>query len=433
MNFVLTGCRVIDVENGCTVLPGRDIYVAGGRIEEVAPHGAARPGYRRVGAEGLYALPGLINLHVHLFGSGKPSKALGGGRAQERLLKFIRTRLGGFVLSKIVLKSARQQLLSGVTTIRAVGDLYGSDLALKRRTAAGKGGAAGLRMLVSGMAITVPGGHGAGTFARTAETQEGLCRLVDEAVGSGADLVKICVTGGVMDAGKRGEPGEVKMTLEQVRAVCDRAHALGKKVAAHVQSAEGVRIAALGGVDTVEHGAPFTEEALAALRERGGALVVTYSPAVPCARLPHGATRLNETSSYNSEVVMRGMTEGARQAAEAGVAVGLGTDASCPFCMQAGTWRELVYFQKVLGVPAAEALRAATIGNARILGLERETGSVAAGKSADLLLVAADPLEDLRALRAPRYVSAQGRLLRRPRPKRDTEIERLLDRLTEEL
>ena len=191
MRYVLSGCNVVDVENGCRVLPLRDIYISGGKIERIVPHGDLSAGYKAIVADGLYAVPGLINLHVHLFGTGKPSKALGGGKAQQRLLRFIRTGVGKRILGKMVESSAKNQLRSGVTTLRAVGDLFGSDLALKRKVQKGKGGAAGLRMFVSGMAITVPGGHGAGTFARTAETEEGLVRLVDDAVQSGADLIKI--------------------------------------------------------------------------------------------------------------------------------------------------------------------------------------------------------------------------------------------------
>ena len=432
MRYVLSGCNVVDVENGCRVLPLRDIYISGGKIERIVPHGNLSAGYKAIVADGLYAVPGLINLHVHLFGTGKPSKALGGGKAQQRLLRFIRTGVGKRILGKMVESSAKNQLRSGVTTLRAVGDLFGSDLTLKRKVQKGKGGAAGLRMFVSGMAITVPGGHGAGTFARTAETEEGLVRLVDDAVQSGADLIKICITGGVMDAKKRGEPGEVKMTLEQVRAVCDRAHALGKKVAAHVQSEGGAQIAALGGVDTVEHGAHLNEERVSALKARGGAQIVTCSPALSCARLPHEVTKLNELSSFNSEVVMRGMVAGAKQAMQSGIKVGMGTDSSCPFCTQYNMWREVLWFEKMVGVSAAQALRTATLGNAEILGINAVTGSLREGKSADILLLERDPLNDLSALRDISVLFAQGRRIR-PHPKRIPAIEAALDKLTEEL
>lgn len=431
--YILSDCDLIDVEHDCVLVPHRDIYIGGNDIEKIVQHGDAPQGYIVVGARGKFALPGLINLHVHLFGTGRPSKALGGGEAQRRLLRFVQTALGKKILCRIVESSAKNQLLSGVTTIRAVGDLFGSDIAVKRKTKAGKGKAKGLRMLVSGMAITAPGGHGAGTFARTAETPAELARMVEESVAADADFIKICITGGVMDAKKRGEPGEVKMTEEQVRAVCEHAHALGKKVAAHVQSERGAEIAALYGVDTIEHGAPLSGESLRLLSERKGAQVVTCTPALPNARLPHEVTKLNEMAAYNSEVVMRGMIEGARQAMAAGLAVGMGTDSSCPFCTQYNMWREVQWFQKLMDVPAKTALFIATLGNAQILGIDGITGSLSEGKSADILLLEKNPLEDLSSLRDIACMFAQGRYIAEPRPKRMPEIERQLDKLTEEL
>ena len=431
--YILSDCNLIDVEHGCALLPHRDIYIGGNVIEKIVRHGDAPRGYKVIGARGKFAVPGLINLHVHLFGTGRPSKALGGGKAQRRLLRFVQTAPGKKILGKIVESSAKNQLYSGVTTLRAVGDLFGSDIALKRRTESGKGKARGLRMFVSGMALTAPGGHGAGTFARAASSPEELARMVGEAVSAGADFVKICITGGVMDAKKRGEPGEVKMTEEQVRAVCERAHALGKKVAAHVQSERGAEIAARCGVDTIEHGAPLSGESLRLLSERNGAQVVTCTPALPNARLPHEVTKLNEMAAYNSEVVMRGMIEGARQAMAAGIAVGMGTDSSCPFCTQYNMWREVLWFQKTVDVPAETALRLATLGNAEILGLGEVTGSLREGKSADILLLGKNPLEDLSSLRDIDCMFAQGRFIAKPRPKRMPEIERQLDKLTEEL
>ena len=433
MKTVFSNCNIIDTENGCAVRHGADITVSDGKIESITDHSAAHPGCRVYDMSGKYALPGLINLHVHLFGSGRPSKVLGGGSAQRRLIAFIHTKLGRFVLSRLVNSAAENQLNSGVTTVRAVGDFCGSDIDLRNALAKGKGGAAGLRVLVSGPAITVPGGHGDGTFANVADTEEGLVRLVDENVGRGADLIKICITGGVMDAKKKGEPGEVRMNEAQVKAVCDRAHSLGKKVAAHVQSGTGAEIAARGGVDTIEHGSVLSEECIELMKSRGGAVVVTYSPALPNVYLPSSVTKMNELCAYNSKVVMDSMTIGAKQAMAAGLHVGLGTDASCPFCTQTGTWREVVCFSKIVGVPASDALIRATLGNAEILGLQNVTGSVSVGKSADIAFYAADPVEDLNVLRRPCAVSAGRRFIKKPRPKLNRKTEAILDTVMEEI
>ena len=262
-------------------MPDCDIYVEDGKIAKIWPHGMVPQGWKVEDMKGAYAAPGLVNMHVHLFGTGAPSKILAGGKAQTAVLKFVHTPLGKAVLGLLVQSAAKNQLYSGVTTLRAVGDFCNSDIALKRKTARGKGSARGLKMLVSEPAITVTGGHGAGTFAVYADDPKELEKLVDVNVGACADFIKICVTGGVMDAKRRGEPGELKMSAEQVKAVCDRAHAHGKIVAAHVESRQGVEVAALNGVDTIEHGALMSGEAVAAMKARKGAFVTTYSPPKP--------------------------------------------------------------------------------------------------------------------------------------------------------
>lgn len=407
-NTVYTGCNLIDVENGCTVVENVDIYVADGKIEKIAPHGETEEGYRKEDMTGLYAAPGLVNAHVHLFGTGRPSKALSGGSAQRLLLKLISTRIGKAVLVRLVESSAYNELLSGVTALRAVGDLKYSDVELKKRIEKGKSKARGLKILVSGPAITAPGGHGDGTFADSSATTEGLKALVDERVAHGADLIKVCVTGGVTDSKKRGEPGELRMSFDEVEAVCARAHERGLKVAAHAESAPGAELSARAGVDTVEHGGKLSEEAFGQLKARGGAVVATYSPAIPCAKLSAEITRLSDMAAYNSEVAAENMTAACLQAFEGGVQVGMGTDASCPFSTQYGMWREIEWFALMTGVSAARAFETATAGNARVLGIYDETGSLTAGKRADIIFTFGNPAANTETLREIKAVVAGG-------------------------
>ena len=426
MKNILSDCNIVDVENGCRILEKRDICFEKGKIVEITEHKEGRTDGKIIPANGKFAVPGLINLHVHLFGTGAPSKVLSGGKAQETLLKFVKTALGKKVLAMLVGSAAKTQLNSGVTTLRSVGDFCNSDIAVKRKTAAGKGAARGLKMVVSGPAITVSGGHGAGTFAVYADDLKELEKLVDRNVAAGCDFIKICVTGGVMD-GKRGEPGELKMSAEQVKAVCDRAHAHGMKVAAHAEGKKGVDISAMYGVDTIEHGAVMNPESIEALKARKGAVVATYSPALPYCVLSPEVTKLNEDSTYNSQIVLEGMRASSRQAYDAGVAVGMGTDSSCPFCTQYDFWREVVYFHKVGGFTPEQSLRVATLGNAGILGMDKITGSIEVGKSADIILVDSNPVDDLTVLRNVRTVIASGRVIRKPSVKRNKMIEEELD------
>ena len=432
-NTVYTGCNLIDVENGCTVVENVDIYVADGKIEKIAPHGETEEGYRKEDMTGLYAAPGLVNAHVHLFGTGRPSKALSGGSAQRLLLKLISTRIGKAVLVRLVESSAYNELLSGVTALRAVGDLKYSDVELKKRIEKGKSKARGLKILVSGPAITAPGGHGDGTFADSSATTEGLKALVDERVAHGADLIKVCVTGGVTDSKKKGEPGELRMSFDEVEAVCARAHERGLKVAAHAESAPGAELSARAGVDTIEHGGRLSEEAFGMLEARGGAVVATYSPAIPCAKLSAEITRLSEMAAYNSEVAAENMTAACLQAFAGGVEVGMGTDASCPFSTQYGMWREIEWFALMTGAGAARAFETATAGNARVLGIFDETGSLTAGKRADIIFTSANPAENAEALREIEAVVAGGRFIGKPRPKRMPKLDAVLDKLSEEM
>ena len=430
---VYVGCKIVDTAHGCEVSSPVDIFTEGENIVRIAPTGGDTSGYAVRDANGLYAMPGLINAHAHLFGTGAPSKVISGGAAQKLVLKLVRSPLGLAVLKALVRSSCLQELLSGVTTVRAVGDLRYSDVAVKRELEKGKGKAVGLNLIVSGPGLTSPEGHGAGTTAITATEPEEFRALVRQNVAAGCDLIKLFITGGVTDAKKRGEPGIVRMTEAQVKAACDEAHSMGKRVAAHIQSPMGVEIAARAGVDTVEHGAHMTDEAIALLKERGGAVVCTYTPAYPYFKLPPEVTKLDELRDYNSGIVLDGMTECVRQAIANGITVGMGTDASCPFSTQYGMWRELVYFAVLGGFGAKKALEVATVGNAAVVGQSDRIGTLEAGKRADILLLRDNPADDLFVLRSPAAVVAGGRLIENPTPKRNAEIEGILDKLMEEM
>ena len=430
---VFANCNMVDVKADCAVVRGVDIFAENGIITRIAPAGGDNTGMKVYDAAGKYVFPGLVNAHAHLFGTGAPSKVISGGGAQKLVLKLVHSALGLGVLKMLVSSACAQELNSGVTTLRGLGDFRYSDLIVRDGIRKGKGKAAGLNLVASGPALTAPGGHGDGTFALTASTPAEFAALVDQNVKNGADLIKICITGGVTDAKKKGEPGEVKMTEEQVKAACDRAHALDKKVAAHVQSPRGVEIAALGGVDTIEHGAHLTEEAAAALKARGGAVVTTYTPAYPYYKLPTELTKLDDVRVFNSGIVLEGMTQCAKDAYAHGITVAMGTDASCPFSTQTGMWREVVYFAKLGGFGVKAALYAATMGGAEALGQADKVGSLEPGKRADLVFLADDPTVHPETLRTPLLVAAGGRVIESPRPKRNEKIESVLDGLMKEL
>ena len=382
-------------------------------------------GYDVIDLNGKFVVPGLVNPHVHLFGTGMPSKVISGGNSQKAVMKIVNTKLGDAILGILVKSAARQQLLSGVTTVRAVGDFKYSDVKLRDKINSGK--VIGPRLKVSGPAITVPGGHGDGTFSMTSDTEDGLRALVRKNKEAGVDFIKICVTGGVIDAKVRGEPGEVKMNEAQTAAVVDEAHKLGLRVASHTESFKGVEITAKTGVDTVEHGAPLTPEMAEEMKKTSSAMVVTYSPALPLQKLDPSITKLDPICVYNTGIVVDNMTQGAKDCIENDILLGMGTDSCCPFATQYNMWREVYFFQKRVGVSNAYALSVATLNNAKVVGVDDVTGTIEKGKCADMIVMSRNPLDDLTALRDLDMIAVRGKIIENPRPKRNGNIERELD------
>ena len=368
-------------------------------------------GFESVDLTGKYLMPGLFNMHVHLAGSGKPQKKQ---RDNEKLVKTIMgSGLTRAVAYSMVRGFARDELMSGVTTIRTMGGLGNFDSRLRDEIAAGR--QAGPRILAANQGISVPGGHMAGSVAIAARSIDEALAHLEQSEREGVDLVKLMITGGVLDAKEKGVPGELKMAPEMVKAVCDRAHAAGYVVAAHVESPEGVRVALENGVDSIEHGAKPNDEILRLFRERGAFLCTTISPALPYALFDRSVSNASEVEQFNGNVVFEGIIECAKAALAHDIPVVLGNDVGCPWITQYDFWRELYYFHKFVGVSNAFALYTATSRSAELAGLGDVTGTVAAGKCADLIVTAENPLDDLRALRHVEQVMARGRLYAHPK------------------
>ena len=284
------------------------------------------------------------------------------------------------------------------------------------------------RVVASNMAVSVPGGHMAGSLAYEAKTPEEAAAYVTTIAAEKPDLIKLMITGGVMDAEVVGEPGVLRMQPELVKAACDRAHELGMKVAAHVESPEGVRVALENGVDSIEHGAKPDEEIMRLFRERGAFQVSTISPAVPYALFDRSISHATYEQQENGKVVFDGIVALAKACLAAGIPVGLGTDTGCPFITHYDMWRELCYFVKFCDVTPDFALYSATLLNARLAGIDHLTGSVEKGKAADLIVCEKNPLEDLTALRKLDMVIKDGWRIDRPAVKKMPQVERELDK-----
>ena len=428
MNYAFINGKILDGTKDMEVQEGLCILTNGKKIVDIVPTGSELDGYEKVDLGGKYILPGLINMHVHLAGNGKPQKKQ---RDNEKLVRRIMSSsLTRAVAYKMVCGFAKDELLSGVTTIRTVGGLGNFDTKLRDEITAGK--KTGPRILAANQGISVPGGHMAGSVAVAAGSVSEALQHVEESKKENVDLIKLMITGGVLDAKEKGVPGELKMKPEMVRAVCEKAHADGYIVSAHVESPEGVRVALENGVDSIEHGAKLDEEMIRLFKKENAFLCTTISPALPYALFDRSITNASEVEQYNGNVVFEGIIDCAKAALANDIPVVLGNDVGCPWITQYDFWRELYYFHKYVGVSNAFALYTATKHSAEMAGIDDITGSIEKGKCADMIVTAQNPLEDLRALRHVDMVIANGVIINHPQIKKRPQVEAELDKFIQD-
>ena len=422
--YALTNCVILDGSEHMEPQTGKAVCIDGEKIAEITDAQHIPAGYETVDLGGRYVLPGLINMHVHLPASGKPKKK---ASDPKKLVKLI-TSCG--LMNKIGVNLcesyAKTELLSGVTTIRTVGGVADYDTRIRDLAAAGK--ILAPRVLASNMAVSVPGGHMAGSLAYEAHTAAEAAAFVEKIAGDKPDLIKLMITGGVLDAEVVGEPGVLRMPPALVRAACDKAHSLGMLVAAHVESPEGVIVALQNGVDSIEHGAQPTQEMLDLFKARGAFQISTISPALPYALFDRSISHATYEQQENGKIVFDGIIALAKTNLASGVPVGLGTDVGCPYITHYDMWRELNHFVKYCGVTPAFALYSATKLNARLAGIGDVTGSIEADKQADLIVCTDDPLKSPSALRTLDMVVKGGYRIDKPQVKKMPEVERELDK-----
>ena len=382
----ITGATLLDGTPGPPVA-GQTILWEAGVISWIGPDAEAVLDHALlIPADGGTVLPGLIDSHVHI--SLSPTLT---GIYDIEEEPVARTLIRAAHAAGVLLRA-------GITTARDVGSREG--VAIDVAAAQRDGDLAGARILAAGRGLTPPGGHGRalGMEVEGAEAVAGAVRAEHE---RGADLIKLFPTGGVLGAGTHGF--EVVMTLDEMQAAVETSHELDMHVAAHIHGSEGIDVALDAGVDTIEHGTGATRQQSERMSEQGVALVPTLVPLVAIRQreldMPRDLMkRVDEVADVQSESVAT--------AIEVGVRVLPGTDAGTPFNPPGQLVQEMELLVE-LGMTPAAAVVAATSAAATTFGWD-DVGSLAIGNVADLLLVDADPLEDLGTLSWPATIVQDG-------------------------
>ena len=399
-HVVIRAGRLLDVKTGNTIT-NQTIVIEGDKIVSVGTGNLikAAPDARVIDLPDATVMPGMIDAHTHLtFNPQFGYEMLGISVPREALIGA---------------RNARVTLDAGFTTVRNVGARGYSDIAL--RDAINVGDVPGPRIIASGPALSITGGHCDNnllpydyhaTEAGVADGVESVQHKVREIIKYGADVIKVCATGGVMSKGD--DPNHSQFTLEEMKAIVAEAHRLGRKVAAHAHGAEGVRWASEAGVDSVEHGHLMDDAAITTLKKNGTYLVPTLY-LMDWLRENAATTHLPEYSRKKMEMVSQVGQNNIRKAIAAGVKIGMGTDAAVyPHGLNA---HELAVYVR-LGMTPLEAIQTTTINDAALLGWSDRIGTIEAGKYADVIAVDGDPLKDVTVLERVKFVMKGGEVVK---------------------
>ena len=393
--------HLVDVVAG-RVLDDQTILIDGERIAAVGPTGsiAVPAGATAIDLSRATVLPGLIDAHVHLTSDPYMSgyRSLG--------VSDIRAAVYG-------VRSAKATLEAGFTTVRNVGASGFGDVAL--RDAIDEGDIPGPRMRTAGYAIGIQGGHCDNNLLPHdyKYTEEGVAdgpwqgrAKVREMAKYGADVIKICASGGVLSKGDQA--GAQQLTLEEMKAIIDEAHKLGRKVAAHAHGASSIRDAILAGVDSVEHGSLIDDEGIRLAKEHGTYLVMDiYNDDFILQE--GGKAGILPESLEKERLVGQLQRDNFRKAFKAGVKMAFGTDAGV---YPHGDNARQFYYMVKYGMSPMQAIQAATINGADLLGWKDRIGSVSPGKYADLIAVGGDPLADPAELTRVTFVMKGGAVVK---------------------
>jgi imidazolonepropionase-like amidohydrolase len=395
--------KVLDVRTG-QYATDQIIWIEGDRIKAIGSATditAKLPaGTKIVDLSKFTVLPGLIDCHTHL----TLTPYLNGPAGLH--VSYPRQALHGA-------KAARVTLEAGFTTVRNVGADGYSDVAL--RDAIRDGDVVGPRMLVSGPALSITGGHGDENFLApqfgwssdgVADGVDGVTKKVRENVKYGADVIKFMATGGVLSEGDN--PAMAQYSPDEMKAIVDTAHGLGRKVAAHAHGAAGIKYAVLAGVDSIEHGSYINDEDIALMKQHGTYLVPTVYLED---WLMENVDKLGLTPNMieKAHVVLPIAQQNLSHAFKSGVKVALGTDAAVyPHGLNAREFGKMVD----MGLTPLQAVQAGTVNASDLIGWADKVGTLEPGKFADLIAVDGDPIANVRTLENVQFVMKGGQVVK---------------------
>ena len=398
----VTAERLVDVATG-KLVDQPLVVITDGRIVSVGRRGDAVPaGAQAVDLPGVTLLPGLIDMHVHL-----TSSPIYGGYTGYQFSDAFWTAIGT--------RHAKDTLEAGVTTVRTVGSAFSGDVGL--REAIEQGFIPGPRIVTAAYSFGATGGHCDETFfppsmgqkaPYNADSPDEARRSVRTLRKYGAEVIKICATGGVFSRGDA--PGVQQMSLEEMKAVADEAHMAGMKVAAHAHGAPGIKAAILAGVDTIEHASLVDDEGVRLAVQHGTyfGFDIYNTDYTQAEGKKNGVLEENLQKDRDIGEIQR---QNFRKSLKAGVKQIYSTDAGVyPHGDNARQFAVMVRY----GATPLQAIQAATVNAAEALGQSKDVGRVTVGAYGDLVGVSGDPLSDVTVLQKPVFVMKGGEVVKRP-------------------